>query len=111
MRRLSWFFAGAAAGAAGAAAAKRKVRRTAARWAPTAVAKDAVASTRARGQRVVDALREGKVVMAAKELELRALRDGHPVRPQAAGPSIDATEVHDLESWRRRSHERRRARP
>ena len=112
-RRLSWFVAGAATGIAGTAAAKRKVKQAAERLAPGNVAREAVGKVRDRAQHVVDAVREGRVAMEAKERELRALRDGHPVRPQQAtgGVAIEATEVHDLDTWRRRAHDRRRARP
>ena len=113
MRRISWFVAGAATGIAGTAAAKRKVKQTAERLAPGNVARQAVSKVRDRANHVIDAVREGRVAMEAKERELRALRDGHPVRPQQAAGSlaIEATEVHDLDTWRRRAHDRRRARP
>jgi hypothetical protein len=117
MKRISWFVAGAATGIAGTAAAKRKVKQTAERLAPGNVAREAVGKVRDRAQHVIDAVREGRVAMEAKERELRALRDGHPVRPQqtagglAGGVAIEATEVHDLDTWRRRAHDRRRARP
>ena len=114
MKRLSWFVVGAATGIAGTAAAKRKVKATAEKLAPGNVARQAVGKVRDRASNVVDAVREGRVAMEAKERELRALRDGHPVRSQVAGGAdlaIEATEVHDLDTWRRRAHDRRRARP
>ena len=115
MRRATWFVAGAATGAAGAVAAARKVRRTAERLAPANVARTAVAGIKDRVHEVADAVREGKAAMVAKELELRARRDGHPVSygRHDDGPMIDADAtvhhgVHDLAAWRQRSPRRAR---
>ncbi len=93
IKRLTWFLGGAAAGIAGASVAKKKVRAAAAELAPANVARKA-------GDRVRDAVHEGKRAMRAKEAELRArmngdvgsladqldegdtvLVDGHPVEP------------------------------
>lgn len=76
LKRVSWFVAGAAAGAGGAVWAQRKVKEAARRYAPAQVATNAVESARQRGRDVVDAVREGRRAMAAKEQELRAQRDG-----------------------------------
>lgn len=93
IKRLTWFVGGAAAGIAGASVAKKKVKAAAAELAPANVARKA-------GDRVRDAVHEGKRAMRAKEAELRArmnggvgsladtldegdtvLVDGHPVEP------------------------------
>lgn len=75
MRRVTWFVTGVAAGAAGAGYAKRKVRETAHQLAPANVAKSAAAKVRGSGRHLVDAVREGRVAMRAREDELRARRD------------------------------------
>jgi len=115
MRRVTWFVAGAATGAASAVAAARKVRRTAEKLAPANVARTAVAGIKDRAHDVADAVREGKAAMLAKELELRARRDGHPVSygRHDDGPIIEADVtarhgVHDLAAWRQRSPRRAR---
>jgi hypothetical protein len=107
IKRVTWFVAGAATGAAGAVAAGRKVRRAADRLLPTNVARSAAGEVARRKDAVVAAVREGKAAMIAKEHELRARRDGHPVvggqGPEgyvAGGPVIDA-QVRDLDDWRR----------
>jgi len=110
IRRVTWFVAGAATGAAGAVAAGRKVRRTAEKLLPTNVARSAADGVARRKDAVVAAVREGKAAMIAKEHELRARRDGHPVvgglgpsdGALVTGPVIDA-EVRDLDAWRRSS--------
>ncbi|MET0146897.1 MAG: hypothetical protein ABW328_19220 [Ilumatobacteraceae bacterium] len=80
MRRAVWFVGGVAAGAAGAGYAKRKVTATAKRLAPANVAKGAVGTVRRSGQRVADAVREGRSAAQVRERELRAERDGRLVR-------------------------------
>jgi hypothetical protein len=72
MKRVTWFLSGAVAGVASAGYAKRKVKQTASQLAPANVAKSAVAKVRGRGHDVVDAVREGREAMRAKEAELRA---------------------------------------
>lgn len=79
MKRLTWFLSGIVTGAAGASYAKRKVRRTAATLDPRNVVKRGVGAVRQRGEDVVEALREGRQAMRAKEAELLARRDGHAV--------------------------------
>lgn len=75
MRRLTWFVTGVAAGATGASYATRKVKQTAAQLAPTNVAKGAADRARQAGRNVVDAVREGRSAMQAREDELKARRD------------------------------------
>lgn len=75
MKRVTWFVTGLAAGAAGTQYATRKVKRTAKQLAPANVAKRAAAGARATGRQVVDALREGRSAMHAREDELKARRD------------------------------------
>ncbi len=75
MRRITWFVSGVAAGAAGAGYAKKKVRQTASQLAPANVAKSAVSKVRGQGRHVVDAVREGRAAMHAREDELKARRD------------------------------------
>ena len=110
MKRVTWFVAGAATGAAGAVAAGRRVRRAAEKLMPANVARSAAGGVARRKDAVVAAVREGKAAMIAKEHELRARRDGHPVvgglgpsdGALATGPAIDA-EVRDLDAFRRTS--------
>lgn len=76
MKRVTWFVSGAVAGVAGAGYAKKKVKETAAQLAPVHVAKSAVSKVRDRGADVVDAVREGRQAMKAKETELKARLNG-----------------------------------
>jgi hypothetical protein len=91
IRRFAWFAAGTVAGAAGGLYGRRKVVQAAERLAPTTVARRTVASARARGRDVVDAMREGRAAMRAKEAELRAAAEGHPVVTTSAGPVVGPT--------------------
>jgi hypothetical protein len=75
MKRVTWFVTGAAAGAAGAGYATRKVKQTASQLAPANVAKGAAHRARRGGSQFVDALREGRMAMRAREDELKARRD------------------------------------
>ena len=75
MKRLTWFVGGVAAGAAGAGYAKKKVRATAAQLAPSNVARGVADKVRGSGRHVVDAVREGRAAMHAREDELKARRD------------------------------------
>jgi hypothetical protein len=103
MKRLTWFVGGVAAGAAGAGYAKRKVRNTAAQLAPARVAKGAVAKVRASVDEAVEAAREGRRAMKAKETELVARRDGRAAslaevlgpgdEVQVDGIRVDAAQV------------------
>ena len=124
IKRVTWFVAGAATGAAGAVATARKVRRTAERLAPANVARNAVDGLRDRAHDVAAAVREGRVAMVAKEQQLRAVRDGHPVafglsddpivRAEVVGGSGGGSVgpgghlVHDLAAWRQRGARRTR---
>ena len=112
IKRVTWFVAGAATGAAGAVAAGRRVRRAAEKLMPTNVARSTMHGVERRRQAVVAAVREGKAAMIAKEHELRARRDGHPVvgglgvgdGALITSPVIDTTvdaAVSDLDAWRR----------
>jgi hypothetical protein len=76
MKRVTWFIGGMAAGAVGITAGKRKVKSVASELTPVRVAKRATGSVRDRGERVVEAVREGRRAMVAKEHELRARLDG-----------------------------------
>jgi len=75
MRRITWFVSGVAAGAAGAGYATRKVKEAASQLTPGNVAKGAAGKVRDGGRRVVDAVREGRSAMEARERELKARRD------------------------------------
>lgn len=80
MRRVVWFAGGVVAGATGAGYARRKVTATARRVAPANVARGAVGGVRRSGQRVADAVREGRAAARLRERELRAERDGRLIR-------------------------------
>ncbi len=80
MRRVVWFAGGVATGAASAGYAKRKVTGAARRLAPTSVARSTVGSVRRSGERVIDAVREGRRAAKVRERELIAQRDGRLVR-------------------------------
>jgi hypothetical protein len=80
MRRTVWFVSGVAAGAAGAGYTKRKLAAAAHRLAPANVARGATDQVRRTGQRVADAVREGRRAAQARERELRAQRDGRVLR-------------------------------
>lgn len=124
IKRLTWFVGGAVAGVTGAGYAKRKVKETASQLAPTNVARSAVAKVRARTHDVVDAVRDGREAMHAREAELRAkldgtsttladeldpddyvLVDGHPVEP---GQVVVLRQVRDNHAGQRRSSRRKR---
>ena len=75
MKRMTWFVTGVAAGVTGATYATKKVKQTAAQLAPANVAKGAAQRARQAGRHVVDAVREGRTAMHAREDELKARRD------------------------------------
>lgn len=75
MKRITWFVGGVATGAAGAGYAKRKLRQTASQLAPANIAKSATSKMRAQGRHAVDAVREGRAAMHAREDELKTRRD------------------------------------
>ena len=76
MKRVTWFVGGMAAGVAGVGATKRKVKQVTHELAPVQLARKAGGQVTDRGQRVADALREGRRAMKTKELELRARLEG-----------------------------------
>lgn len=69
IKRLVWFVSGAVAGVAGAGFAKRKVREVATELTPAHVAKKA-------GERVRDAIAEGRRAARLREAELKAALEG-----------------------------------
>lgn len=116
-KRVTWFVVGAAAGATGSLYARRKARKAVERMQPTNVAKVAVVKARSSGRNVVDALKEGREAMRAKEAELRDLQEGRLTGPNVVmpqGPTIvvvEGAQVLDGDEFRaRRGGPRRRAR-
>lgn len=75
MKRVTWFVGGVATGAAGASYATRRVKQAASQLTPANMARGAVSKARDGGRRVVEAVRDGRAAMAAREDELRARRD------------------------------------
>ena len=75
MYRATWFAAGAAAGAIATTYTRRKIKAVAVQIAPSNVARGAAGKARAKGHDLVEALREGRAAMRAKEQELRAEQD------------------------------------
>jgi hypothetical protein len=90
MKRVTWFVGGIAAGAVGAGAAKRKVKRVTNELVPVQIARKAGGQVADRGNRVVDAVREGRRAMRTKEMELRARLEGRS--------STLADEISDIET-------------
>jgi hypothetical protein len=74
-KRVTWFVGGVAAGVAGAGYAKRKVKATASALAPANIAKRTAQKVRNQGHTIVDAVREGRAAMNAREDELKIRRD------------------------------------
>jgi len=120
IKRLVWFVGGAVAGAAATIAGRKKVKAAAVELAPANVARKA-------GDRVKEAVAEGRRAMRAKEAELRGrmngtahnladdleegdevIVDGRPVEP---GQVIVLKQVRDRQADGdgRRSGRRRRA--
>lgn len=118
IKRLVWFVGGAMAGAAAALAGRKKVKAAAVELAPANVARKA-------GDRLKDAVSEGRRAMKAKESELRSridgrahsladdldegdqvIVDGMPVEP---GQVIVLKQVRDRQGDGSRSGRRRRA--
>jgi hypothetical protein len=79
MKRVTWFAGGVVAGVATAGYAKRKVKATASQIAPAQMARSAADNMLAKSRDVLDAVREGRMVMKHTEDELRARRDGRLV--------------------------------
>ena len=96
-----WFAAGAAAGVGGTAYAKRKAREAADRYRPVSLAKGAV-------DRVADAVREGRVAMAAKEAELKSRTSSEP--PPAPPMQVLVVEAVPADALPSRAGPRRRSR-
>ena len=126
IKRVSWFVSGAVAGIAGAGYAKRKVKATASQLAPVNVAKSAVTKVKARGHDVIDAVRDGRQAMHAKEMELRARLHGDVIsladevgvddqvlvdgRPVEAGQVVVLRTLHDQTQVGPRRNSRRHRR-
>jgi hypothetical protein len=104
--RATWFVAGAAAGAVGAAYTRRKVKAVAEQMTPVRVAQNVAGRTRARGRDLVEAVKEGRMAMRAKEDELRAERDPGPAA-LAEGPAqiIVLSDLRQLEQLTRSTRE------
>ena len=107
--RASWFVAGAAAGAIGASYSRRKVKAVAGQMAPVHVARTVVVRARVRGQDLVEAIREGRSAMRAKEVQLRAGRDVQAITT-APPPAqiIVLSDVRQLEELTRAARQPRR---
>lgn len=75
MKRLTWFVTGVAAGATSASYATKKIKRTASQLAPANVARNAAGRAKQGGRKVVEAVKEGRAAMRAREDELKARRD------------------------------------
>lgn len=88
-RRVTWFVGGVAAGVAGAGYAKRKVKATASALAPANIAKRTVQKVRNQGHTLVDAVREGRAAMNAREDELKIRRDA---RVESVDPRLEPGE-------------------
>jgi hypothetical protein len=99
MKRLTWFVVGAASGIGATRVAKRKVQQAIQKVSPDHVARHAADTLKRTAQDVVDALRDGRVAMVAKEAEMRARRDGHAVSIPGA---IDTSVISHLDDWRHR---------
>ena len=103
MKRVTWFIGGVAAGAAGVGYAKKKVRSTAAQLAPARVAQGAVTKVRSTVGHAVDAVREGRHAMRAKQAEMTARNEGRAAslaevlgpgdQVQVDGVPVDAAQV------------------
>jgi hypothetical protein len=110
MKRLVWFTAGTVAGAVGGLYGRHKAHEAAEKLAPTNVAKRTVVGVRDRGRDVVEAVREGRAAMRAREAELRATAEGHPVvtsstttvGPPGARQVVEVRVVEQLDDYRAR---------
>jgi hypothetical protein len=109
--RATWFVAGAAAGAIGASYTRRKVKAVAEQMTPAHVARTVAERARIRGRDLVEAVREGRVAMQAKEVELRAGRDADAIAI-AAPPAqiIVLSDVRQLEQLTQAAQQPRRSR-
>jgi len=95
--RATWFVAGAAAGAVGATYTRRKVKAVAEQMAPANVAKSVAGRARSRGHDLIEAVKEGRLAMRAKEDQLRAGRDADAVAIAPAAQIIVLSDVRQLE--------------
>lgn len=75
MKRITWFVTGVAAGATGVGYATKKIKRTASQLAPANLAKRAASRAKRGRRKVVDAVKEGRAAMHAREDELKIRRD------------------------------------
>ena len=99
--RATWFVAGAAAGAVGATYTRRKVKAVAEHMAPVNVAKSVAGRARSRGQDLVEAVKEGRLAMRAREDELRAGREAEALPIAPAAQIIVLSDVRQLEQLTR----------
>jgi hypothetical protein len=99
--RATWFVAGAAVGAVGASYTRRKVKAVAEQMTPVNVARGVATRVRTRGQDLVEAMREGRSAMRAKEDQLRAGRDADAVAIAPAAQIIVLSDVRQLEQLTR----------
>ena len=107
--RATWFVAGAAAGAVGATYTRRKVKAVAEQMAPANVAKSVAGRARSRGHDLIEAVKEGRLAMRAKEDQLRAGRDAEALAIAPAAQIIVLSDVRQLEQLTRAAT--REARP
>ncbi len=106
-KRVTWFAVGVTAGATGSLYARRKAVATVKKMAPTSVARTAVARAKERGRDVVDAVREGRAAMRAKEAEMRTAEAAISSRPGGpdllvVGDSVWAVKVGEVDEFRAR---------
>ena len=99
--RATWFVAGAAAGAVGATYTRRKVKAAAEQMAPVNVAKSVAGRARSRGHDLIEAVKEGRLAMRAKEDQLRAGRDAEALPVAPAAQIIVLSDVRQLEQLTR----------
>jgi hypothetical protein len=88
-KRVTWFVTGAAAGVGGGLYAKRRVKQAIDRLAPEHVQAAAKAKAQELGDQVVEAVREGRAAMRAREAELRGMS---PRRRQAIDTTARASD-------------------
>jgi hypothetical protein len=99
--RATWFVAGAAAGAVGVTYTRRKVKAVAEQMTPANVARNVAGRARSRGQDLVEAMKEGRQAMRAKEDQLRAGRDAEALAIPPAAQIIVLSDVRQLEQLTR----------
>jgi hypothetical protein len=113
-KRVTWFVVGAVAGAGGTAYVRRKARQAIGSLQPDNVARVASTKVRNTGRGVLEAVREGRAAMLAKEAELRAVQGDALVPPAGGSPTIvvfDSAALLDADEYRlHRSGPRRRSR-